>query len=103
MIALEIWILLSLVNYYTVYSKVFVELSILMPMVYIPLIIVIGFNYLTLDYNNNWKKFNVEFENYSIKKNRIGSCIVFGIILIIICNLIFSFYLMSQVDWNKYC
>lgn len=102
MLALEAWIILSLGNYYTVYSKMFIELSISMPTVYIPAIIVFAFNYYTLDYKNNWRKYNVEFANYSKKKNRIGGWIVFGIILFIICNLIFSFYLMSQIDWSQY-
>jgi hypothetical protein len=102
MLALEAWIILSFGNYYTVYTKMFVELSISMPIVYIPAIIVFAFNYFTLDYKDNWKKYNIEFANYSKKKNRIGSWIVFWIILIIIFNLIFSFYLMSEIDWSKY-
>ena len=102
MLALEAWILMSLGAYYTIYTKKFVELTISMPIVYIPAIIVFAFNYFTLDYKDNWKKYNVEFANYSKKKNQIGGWIVFGIILLIISNLIFSFYLMSLIDWSKY-
>ncbi|RUT68553.1 hypothetical protein D0817_20730 [Flavobacterium cupreum] len=102
MIALEIWIFFSFGNYYTICSKTFVEITFSMPIIYIPLLIIVGFNYFTLDYKDNWKKYNGEFANYSKRKNRIGGWIVFGIILIIIFNLIFSFYLVSQVDWSQY-
>jgi hypothetical protein len=101
MIALEIWILVSLGAYYAIYTKTFIELSISMPIAYLPLLI-IAFNYLTIEYKDNWKQYNIEFANYSKKKDQIGGWIVFGIILFIICNFIFSFYLMSQIDWSKY-
>ncbi|WP_124019594.1 hypothetical protein [Flavobacterium sp. HTF] len=102
MITLEIWLLISLSAYYSIYKKTFIELSISMPIAYIPLIIVIAFNYLTIEYKDNWKKYNIEFANYSKNKNQIGGWIVFGIILLIISNLIYSFYLMGEVDWSKY-
>jgi len=102
MIALETWMLFSWVNYYAIYTKTLKELSISMPVIYIPLLIIVGFNYFTLDYKGRWKKYNSEFVNYTKKKNRIGGWIVFGIILLIITNLIFSFYLVYQIDWNQY-
>lgn len=102
MIALEIWILISIGAYYAIYKKIFLELSLSMPIIYIPLLIIVAFNYFTLDYKDNWKKYNTEFANYPKKKNRIGGWIVFGIIVLIIANLIYSFYLMSEIDWSKY-
>jgi len=102
MLALEAWGLFSAVNYYTVCTKRYIEFTISMPIVYIPVIILFAFNVFTLDYKDNWKKYNSEFANYSKRKNRIGGWIVFGIILLIISNLIFSFYLMSQIDWSQY-
>ncbi|MRX42072.1 hypothetical protein GJU43_22585 [Flavobacterium sp. LC2016-23] len=102
MLALQVWVLISISAYYAIYTKTFIELTISMPIVYIPAIIVFAFNYFTLDYKDNWKKYNVEFANYSKRKNRIGGWIVFGIILLVISNLIYAFYLMGEVDWNKY-
>jgi hypothetical protein len=102
MIALEIWILISISAYYAIYKKISLELSLSMPIIYIPLLIIVAFNYFTLDYKDNWKKYNTEFANYSKKKNRIGGWIVFGIIVLIMANLIYSFYLMSEIDWSKY-
>ena len=102
MIALEIWMLMSLGAYYAIYTKTAIELSISMPVIYIPLIIIIGFNYFTLDYTDVWKKYNNEFDKLPKQKNRIGGWIVFSIVLLVIANLIYSFYLMSQIDWSQY-
>lgn len=102
MLALETWMLLSVGAYYVIFTKKFIELNISMPIVYMPAIIVYAFNYLTIHYKDNWRQYNVEFANYSKRKNRIASWIVFGIILVIIVNLILSLYLMSDVDWSKY-
>ncbi|WP_129534841.1 hypothetical protein [Chryseobacterium sp. 3008163] len=74
-----------------------VDLSIFKPVVYIPLIFTIGFNYYTLDYLDIWKNYNQEFDQLPKKKNIIGSWIAFGIVLIIIMNFIFSFYCL---DWK---
>lgn len=101
-LALETWGLFSLTNYYTIYTKTFTELTISMPVVYIPCIILFVFNYFTIHYKDKWKQYNNEFDNYSKRKNRIAGWIVFGIILLIISNLIYSFYLMSEIDWSKY-
>lgn len=49
-----------------------------------------------------WKEYVIEFDQLSKKKNRIGGWIVFGVVLLVVMNLIFSFYLMSQVDWSMY-
>jgi hypothetical protein len=102
MLALQVWALISISAYYAIYTKTFIELTISMPIVYIPALIVFAFNYFTLDYKDNWKKYNVEFANYSKRKNRIGGWIVFGIILLVISNLIYAFYLMGEVDWSQY-
>ncbi|RUT68552.1 hypothetical protein D0817_20725 [Flavobacterium cupreum] len=102
MLALEAWVLFSFVAYYRIYTKTSMQLSISMPIVYIPLILLFVFNYFTLDYKGKWKQYNTEFANYSKKKNRIAGWIVFGIILLIISNLIYALYLMSQIDWSQY-
>ncbi len=72
------------------------ELSIFMPVIYVPLIIIIAFNYYSLDYLDIWKEYNKEFDNLPRKKNVLGSWVVFGIVLIIIGNFIFSFYCLDK-------
>jgi len=102
MIALEGLLLMSIGAYYASFTKMAIELSLSMPVVYIPLLIIFGFNYFTLDYAGTWKEYNNKFDKLPPKRNKIGGWIVFGIIVLIIVNLIYSFYLMSQVHWSKY-
>lgn len=96
MIALEIWLVSSIGIYYSIITKTKIELSIFMPIIYIPLIIILGFNYYSLDYLDIWKKYNEEFDKLSKKINIIGSWVVFGVIFLIIANFIFSFYCLDQ-------
>ena len=82
MLALETWMLFSFGAYCKIYTKTSIQLSISMPIVYVPVILLFIFNYFTLDYKDKWKQYNTEFANYSKKKNQIGGWIVFGIILL---------------------
>ena len=59
-------------------------------------------NYFIFHHKNKWKKIVQEFDKLQEKKNRIGGWIVFGVTMLIIINLIFAFYLMSQIDWKQY-
>ncbi|VFB03732.1 Uncharacterised protein [Chryseobacterium taihuense] len=95
MIVLQIWLLLSIGNYYSFITNKDVELSINMPIIYIPLIIIIGFNYFTLDFKDTWIIYCKEFDKISTRKNKKGSIIVWCIIFLIIINTFFSFYLLS--------
>lgn len=101
-IALEVWLLLSIGIYYVVATKTVVELTLFNPIVIIPFLVIILINYYAFINTNAWKGYALEFDQLSKKKNMIGDWIVFGIVLFIIANLVFSFYLMSQIDWNQY-
>ncbi len=101
-IALEIWVLLSVGVYYAVVTKTVIELKISMPIIFIPLALVIILNYFAFVHTDIWKKYVKEFDRLPKHKNKLGNWIVLGVVLFIIGNLIFSFYLMSQVDWSKY-
>lgn len=101
-IVLEIWICLSLISYFSVITKRATELTISNPIVFLPLIVIIGLNYFAFVYTDIWKEYVAEFDQLPKKKNRIGSWIVFGVVLFVVANLIFSFYLMSQIDWSQY-
>ncbi|WP_326983452.1 hypothetical protein VUJ46_02585 [Chryseobacterium sp. MYb264] len=102
LIVLQIWFLFSLGIYYAIWSKKSIELSLNMPVIYIPLLIIVFSNYYAIDYLKIWKEYNSNFDKLPKEKNKIGGWIVFGIILLIILNLIYSFYLMSQIDWSQY-
>lgn len=100
--ALEIWLLLSIGNYFSVVTKKNEELSITMPVVYIPVLILFILNYFSFMHNDKWKEYNRKFDQLPKSTNIIGTWIVVGIIVFIIGNLIYSFYLMSQIDWSLY-
>jgi uncharacterized protein YjeT (DUF2065 family) len=59
-------------------------------------------NFLIFTYRDQWKNIAAKFDQLPKLKNRIGSLIVFGVIVLILANLIYSFYLDSQVDWSPY-
>lgn len=92
--ALEIWLLLSIGAYYSILTKTSIELSISMPIIYIPLLVIFILNYFSFMYNDIWKEYNKEFNQLPKKKNILGGWIVFGIIVFVIGNMLFSFYLL---------
>lgn len=90
-IVLEIWFFASTFNYYNYITHT----NALPKSIYISIVIFFSIlNYIIFSHNDNWKKYYKEFDKLPKKINRKGSWIVFGIILIIIANLIFSFYLL---------
>ncbi len=99
-IFLEIWLVLSFFIYYNFFidryfhlnENLFLSLS----------LILIVFNFLFFGLSNKWKLYNKEFNQLPKKKNLVGGIIVWSIVILIIINLIYSFYLMSQVDWSQY-
>lgn len=94
--ALEIWLILILVNYYSVFidRHFHIEKNVF----FFILGIIIIFHYMAFIHFEKWKEHNMEFDQLTRKENLIGGIIVWSIIVFIIANLIFSFYLMSQVD-----
>lgn len=63
----------------------------------------IGFiNYYIFFNKNIWMKYNKEFDTLPKQKNKLGGWLVFGLVVIIISGLIFSFYALSQIDWSQY-
>jgi len=98
--ALEIWLILSLINYYNIFIDRSYSLDKTIFFLIVGVIMVI--NILTFVYLDKWKDYNKEFDKLPRKKNIKGGIIVWFIILLIIANLIYSFYLMSQIDWSQY-
>ena len=99
-IALELWSVYSLVNYYNIFINRCFALN--KTYVIITVLIICSINYFAFVHTDVWKEYVKEFDQLPKKKNRIGSWVVFGVVLFVIVNLIFSFYLMSQIDWSKY-
>lgn len=57
------------------------------------LIIISVSNYFIFHNNNQWKKIVNEFDKLSSRRNKTGSWIVLGVIVLFIANFILSFYL----------
>ena len=59
-------------------------------------------NYFVFFHNDRWKGYVKDFDSLPKKKNKIGTMIVWSLVFLIFLSLIFSFYLMSRVDWSLY-
>ena len=102
MMALEIWFAFSLYNYYTMFINRHATLEIRSFKVIFFIIALLALNYFSFDYKEKWKARIAEFDQWSKKKNMIGGIIAWSFILMIVANLIFSYYLMSQISWSQY-
>src|SRR5690606_5124596 len=93
---LEIWLVVSLAIYYKLFINsdadvVGSEITWLLP-----LIALVLFDYFVFHHRDQWKGIVAEFDRLPKEKNRIGGWIVFGVVLLIIANFIFSLYLYYQ-------
>lgn len=60
-------------------------------------IIIVGIlNYFIFHHADKWKEIVEEFDNLPRRTNKIGSWIILGILLLLLSNFIFSFYLYYQ-------
>ncbi len=98
--ALEFWLALSVYIYYTIFINRYAKLP--KNSVIVMSLILLLIDYLAFIHNDKWKDYMAEFDNWPKKKNIRGGIIAWGIIIFIIANLIFSFYLMSLINWKLY-
>jgi hypothetical protein len=59
-------------------------------------------NYFIFHHNNQWIDIVKEFDKLPKLRNKIGGWLIFGVVLLIIANMVFAFYQMSLIDWAKY-
>lgn len=96
------FLLFSGLNYYTVFfnrqysldSNFNTQLIILFYLLFISLP-----NYFLFNHKNRWRIIVKRFEQLSASKNRTGGWMVFFAVIAILVNLIFSYYLMSLINW----
>jgi hypothetical protein len=97
MLALELWVTISLFIYLDVNTNnglpsdgiiVLVGGSIIGALVLI--------KYLVFYRHDRWKFYVAEFDKLPKRQNRIGSVLVCLLVVLVISNLIYSFYLLSQ-------
>ncbi|QRI51485.1 hypothetical protein [Elizabethkingia anophelis] len=98
MIALEVWFVASLFNYYAILID---ENFIVKKVHFIILgILVLLLNYFTFDNNDIWKDYIKKFDQLPERVNKRGSIFFYTIIIFIISNFILSLYLLYEIRKN---
>lgn len=95
-IALEVWLLFSLFNYYSLIRNEKLDISFTSPVIIFPLILIFIVNYWFFVHNDKWKYYVVEFDKIPRNKNLIGGIVIWLIIVIIIVNFFVSGYLVQK-------
>lgn len=97
---IEVWLVLSIVIYYNVLIDRYFQLDrdVFMSLVFAIVII----NTKIFTFSDEWKKYVREFDKLPKNINRKWRIITWGVVFLLIINLIFSFYLMSLIDWSQY-
>ncbi len=88
----------SLFNYIQIGFDIKFNLSPFAPMGFLVFILIVGSTIYIFNFSSKYKFYIKEFENWSKKKNLIGSSIVWLTILIIFLNLIFSVELLKRFN-----
>lgn len=99
---LELFICLTGIVYYSVFTKKGIDFGNGKLFIFILGLFICLPNYFIFHHGDQWKDYVKEFDQWPKRKNRIGGVIIWSVIILIIANLIFSFYLMSQIDWKEY-
>jgi hypothetical protein len=95
-------IVISSFVYYKIYFNRFIQLSENNADIIILVILVSVPNYFIFQHRDQWKDIVKEFDKLPKRKNKTGGWIVFGVVLLIISNMILAFYQMSLIDWSQY-
>lgn len=102
MLVLEILTFISILNYYTVITKANFSDDFLFKVAMIIVACLVVVKYFAILHKDRWKSVVEKFDGYRRNQNILGTWIVLMVILLLIANVVFSFYLMSQIDWKKY-
>ncbi len=94
LIILEIYLLFSFGIYRAEIGDFNIELKLDMPIVYVPLILVVGLNSIAFGNRKVWQRYVAEFERWPKRKNVIGGWIVVSLMSLLVANFIFAFYLL---------
>lgn len=82
--ALEIWLLLSILNYFLLFTgKKIGELNLQQPLIFIPIAVLFLLHYFSFIHNDIWKKYNREFDQLPKEKNKKNGIIVWIITILI--------------------
>ncbi|WP_284462187.1 hypothetical protein [Chryseobacterium sp.] len=95
-LTLELWFLGSFLNYYSIIYDIKLNITAKSPILLIPLFLICILNYFSFIHTDIWKKYNNEFDNLPISKNKKGSFIVWSIVIFIVLNFFISAYLLQR-------
>jgi len=101
-ITLEIWSLLTILNYYGIINNIKPNSSLKNPLIFVPFVIIMILNYITFYYFDTWEKYNQKFDQLPKKTNTIGSFVVWTIILFIIVIFFASTFHLHKTIYGKY-
>jgi O-antigen/teichoic acid export membrane protein len=97
MIALEVWVSVSFFIYIHVHANKELPSDGVMALVGGIIIgVLVLIKYLMFYRHDRWKLYVAEFDKLSKRQNRIGSIVVLLLVILVISNLMYSFYLLSQ-------
>nr|WP_314499703.1 hypothetical protein [uncultured Chryseobacterium sp.] len=97
MIVLELFLLASILIYYKLFINFNANIIGTEKQWIIMVILLVLIDYIMFYKKNQWKNIVSEFDNLPTKKNKLGSWIVFLIIISIITNFILSFILYYRM------
>lgn len=96
-LSLELLFFISLKFYYIEFIDQSDEFELVSFQTFFALGFVVLVNYYAFIDKPRWKKYVNEFDQWPQRKNILGTWIVLGIVVFVICSLAFSFYMMGQI------
>jgi hypothetical protein len=101
-LTLELWIVGTLLNYYSIINDKKLNIEMISPILLISLIIFSIINYWAFMRTDMWKIYNKEFDKLSQKENQKGTTIVWIITICITVNFFVSVYLLQKYVLKMY-
>jgi len=101
-LVLQVLLIAEIFIWYSIATKKI--LTIANPLtILLPIIAAIGIaNYIFFLHGDKWKNYIAEFKQYDKRKKSVGGIVVFLVIALVLVSVIFSFYRLSQIDWQQY-
>jgi len=97
-LATKMWFVLSLYAYLSIYLGIKIELSITNLFGFIPILLVLFTTLYFFTFSNKKKYYFKEFDKLSKRKRKIGSIVVWSVIVFIFINMFLSVELMKRLN-----
>jgi len=96
------FLIFSLLIYYKVFVNKYTNVGGETRIIWILGVFILIPNYFIFHHRDQWKGMVAQFDRLPKERNRRWGLVVWLIVTVVILNLIFSFFLMSQIDWSQY-